>query len=76
MRTTKATPPTLALPSPQDYLTSRELGLQYRLSPAFLSVMRCQGKGPRWIRLGAKKVLYLRADVEAWIQAHAVETAS
>lgn len=74
MRTPLNTPP--ALPTPQDYLTSRELLQQYRLSSAFLSAMRCRGEGPRWIKLGRRKVLYLRADVEAWIQAHAVETAS
>jgi len=67
------TPP--ALPTPQDYLTSRDLVVQYRLSTPYLSLMRCRGEGPRWIRLGKRKVLYLRADVEAWIQAHAVETA-
>ena len=65
-----------ALPSPQDYLTSRELLQQYRLSAGFLSAMRCRGEGPRFVRLGLRKVLYLRADVEAWIQAHAVQTAS
>ncbi|MDP2815966.1 MAG: hypothetical protein Q8O19_04740 [Rectinemataceae bacterium] len=71
----KKQPPTApALPTPQDYLTSRELGLQYRLSTAYLSMMRCRGEGPRFMRLGAKKVLYLRADVESWIQSHAVET--
>jgi len=67
-------PITPLLPTPQDYLTSREIKEQYRLSRPFLSLMRCTGKGPRFMRLGARKVLYLRADVEAWIQAHAVET--
>lgn len=70
------TPAPTALPNPQDYLTSRETSQRYRLSTAFLSSMRMKGTGPRFIRLGAKKVLYLRADIEAWIQAHSVETAS
>jgi predicted DNA-binding transcriptional regulator AlpA len=68
------TPP--ALPNPQDYLTSREVTQQYRLSVGLLSTMRCQGIGPRFIRLGVRKVLYLRSDIEAWLQAHAVQTAS
>lgn len=67
---------TPALPSPQDYLTSREVRDQYRLSIPFLSQMRCRGEGPRFTRLGIRKVLYLRADVQTWLEAHAIKTKS
>ena len=63
-----------ALPTPQDYLTSREVRDQYRLSIAFLSQLRCRGEGPRFTRLGVRKVLYLRSDVQAWLESHAIET--
>lgn len=69
-------PTTLALPTPEDLLTSREVTACFRLSSALLSAWRCKGEGPRFFRLGTKKVLYKRADVEAWLQAHAVDTKS
>lgn len=72
MKTLSNTPP--ALPMPEDYLTSREVRDRYRLSTGYLSSLRCKGEGPRFTRLGIRKVLYLRADVEAWLQAHSVET--
>ena len=67
-------PNPLSQPSPEDRLTSREVTEQYRLSSAFLSNLRCQLEGPRFTRLGIRKILYRRADVEAWLQAHTVET--
>jgi predicted DNA-binding transcriptional regulator AlpA len=70
------TPLGMALPAPQDYLTSREVRDQFRLSIPFLSQLRCRGEGPRFTRLGIRKVLYLRSDVKAWLEAHAIETRS
>ena len=70
-----ATPaPAPALPTPQDYLTSRQVSEQYHLSIPLLSQWRCKGEGPRFIRLGRRKVLYLRSDVVAHLDANAVET--
>ena len=68
------TPINMILPTPEDFLTSREVTAQFRFSSALLSSWRCKEEGPRFFRLGAKKVLYRRADVEAWLQAHAVDT--
>lgn len=62
-----------ALPKPQDYLTSREIQGHYRMSIGYLSQLRSRGEGPRFYKLGARKILYLRADVEAWINAHTSE---
>lgn len=39
------------------------------ISPVTLKIWRCQGKGPRFIKLGAAKragVVYDPADIEAW----------
>jgi predicted DNA-binding transcriptional regulator AlpA len=64
---------TPTLPKAMDYLTSREIQAQYRLSIAYLSQMRTRGEGPRYARLGSRKVIYLRADVERWIIAHSID---
>ncbi|BDU77986.1 helix-turn-helix transcriptional regulator [Mesoterricola sediminis] len=66
--------PSTSQASPDDFLTSRDVTKQFRLSAAFLSALRCKGEGPRFTRLGRRKVLYRRADVEAWLKAHEVET--
>lgn len=39
------------------------------ISPTTLKIWRCQGKGPRFIKLGESKqagVVYERADIDAW----------
>lgn len=58
------------LPNPQDLLTRREVCQQYRMSLPWLSLIGTRGEGPAMFRLGRKKILYRRADVEAWLEAH------
>lgn len=48
------------------YLTEREVAAEYRLTPWFLQKRRVIGGGPPFFKLGSR-VLYARADVEAWI---------
>lgn len=39
------------------------------ISPVTLKIWRCQGKGPRYIKLGESKqagVVYEQADIDAW----------
>ncbi|MFL6098803.1 MAG: helix-turn-helix transcriptional regulator [Actinomycetales bacterium] len=54
-------------------LKTAEVGTLTGLAPAHLANMRSQGRGPRFVRLGAA-VRYRREDVEAWIADHTVET--
>lgn len=37
---------------------------------------RRNGEGPRWFRLGAKKIVYKRSDVVAWLEQQYAQTAA
>jgi len=64
----------LTLPQAQDLLTRREVCQQYRMSLPWLSALGARGEGPTMLRLGKKKILYRRTDVEAWLEAHSTAT--
>jgi predicted DNA-binding transcriptional regulator AlpA len=50
-----------------EFLLTAELARRLRLTDRALLVWRKRGAGPRFIRLGPKRVVYARADVEAWL---------
>jgi len=54
------------MPDVTDLLTPEETATQLRLAKQTLARWRCEGRGPAFLRLGAR-VLYRRADVEAWL---------
>lgn len=37
------------------------------LAPQTLARWRCEGKGPRFVRLSTKRIAYRIADLEAWL---------
>lgn len=49
-----------------EYVTAAEVAKIVRVSHTFLCRARKQGRGPAYTRLG-RKILYRRADVEAWV---------
>ena len=51
-------PRILRTPSAAEYLA---------LAPSTLEKMRVRGDGPRFIKLGARAVGYLLADLDAWL---------
>ena len=51
-----------------DYLISEEVAKVCRAPVATLAYWRHVGKGPRSFKVG-RRVLYDRADVEAWLEA-------
>lgn len=57
--------------APEDLLTVDEVAALVRLPAGTLRSWRCQSKdkpqGPRSFKLG-RRVVYSRADVEAWIE--------
>lgn len=61
---------------PGDLLTEKEASALLGLSPVTLSNWRGAGKGPRYRKLGARSVRYMRADVLAFIESGTVETRS
>jgi predicted DNA-binding transcriptional regulator AlpA len=56
-----------------ELLTEREIFARYRLSIPWQRRTRRERRGPRFLKLG-KMVRYRRLDIEAWLEANAVET--
>ncbi|MFL7905034.1 helix-turn-helix transcriptional regulator [Azospirillum argentinense] len=54
------------------YLTEREVAELTRLSTRTLQRLRQNGKGPAFIRLSARRLVYDRSDLEVWIKAQVV----
>jgi predicted DNA-binding transcriptional regulator AlpA len=55
---------------PSDEFISEEgLHQRYLIPPRTAQRWRSTGDGPRWIRLGRRRVLYRVADVEEWLNA-------
>lgn len=50
----------------QRHLTPEMLAERHHVSLRTLERQRGDGSGPRWIRIGPRKVIYSIAEVEAW----------
>ena len=57
----------------QEVMTERQVSETYGFTVPYLRRARRERRGPRFLKLG-KLVRYRRADVEAYLSAHAVET--
>jgi len=55
-----------------EFLTTNEVATLTRTAPQTWRRYRCQGKGPRYTRIGTK-VLYRSSDLQAWLDARTVE---
>ncbi len=51
------------------YLTDKQLCERLHITPRTSMRWRRDGSGPRFIRAGARHVLYARSDIETWIDA-------
>lgn len=60
------------LTEPSEYLTGPELASLLRTSPETVRYWVHIGKAPRSIKIGRKR-LWKRSDVDAWLDAAAVE---
>lgn len=61
---------------PGDLLTDREVSALLGISTVTLCNWRSTGTGPRYRKIGKRAVRYLRADVEAFIEAGTVDPAA
>ena len=59
-----------------DYLTVKEASVMLRVSKSYLDKLRCSGGGPEFVRVGIRKILYRRCDLESWIRQHRFESTS
>jgi predicted DNA-binding transcriptional regulator AlpA len=57
----------------QEILNEREVQEVYGFSVPYLRRARRERRGPRFLKIG-KLVRYRRADIEAYLSLHAVET--
>ena len=57
----------------REVLTEREVGEEYGFTIPFLRRARRERRGPRFLKI-SKMIRYRRADVEAYLSAHAIET--
>jgi predicted DNA-binding transcriptional regulator AlpA len=57
----------------REVLNEREVWEEYGFTIPFLRRARRERRGPRFMKVG-KMVRYRRADIEAYLVAHAVET--
>ena len=48
------------------FLTTNEAAERLRLSPRTLERFRLDGTGPRWCRVGRRRVIYSAADIDVW----------
>jgi predicted DNA-binding transcriptional regulator AlpA len=55
-----------SLSNPDIYLTEAEFAGRYHLGRRTVQRWRQTGKGPPWVRLGERRVLYRLSDCEAW----------
>ena len=59
---------------PAEKLSTAAAAERLGLSKSTLEKMRCDGRGPRYLKVG-KRCFYRPADLEAYLEAAVVETA-
>ncbi len=55
--------------TPTDYLTVKQTAIALHVTDRTLMRWRNDGGGPAFVRCGSRKVLYRRADIDAWLAA-------
>lgn len=55
---------------PPDTATPKQVAAALHMSEEALAQLRYRGTGPRFIRVGARKVLYRWSDVNAYLDAN------
>lgn len=53
--------------TPDEFLTTREVASLYRLPEGTLRYYRQRGIGPASFKLGGRRIMYRRSEVDRWI---------
>jgi hypothetical protein len=60
-------------PDPVDeVVTPSKLAQEWETTEAALAQLRSRGRGPKFIRAGARRILYRRSDIRAFLDARTV----
>jgi hypothetical protein len=59
---------------PNEYLTTAEAAQLLRCQPQTLRRHRCEGRGPRYIKIAGNRVLYSRSVIEEFLQQREYES--
>ncbi len=62
--------------SAEQLLTSGETASRLRLAKQTLARWRCEGGGPRFVRLSGNRVAYRLTDIEEWLSNRIVHSTS
>jgi len=57
-----------------EFLTDRQLATMLRVTTRTTMRWRRDGAGPKYVRVGLRRVLYRRSDVMIWAAGHTFET--
>ncbi len=60
----------------QELLTPKEAALYLRVSKSYLDKLRVYGGGPRFLRLGKRKVLYRKSTLDTWLANQSFDSTS
>src|SRR5262245_57118902 len=63
-------------PSQDIFFTPKEAAAYLRVSKSYLDKLRVYGGGPRFLRLGKRKVLYRKSDLNAWLASQSFNSTS
>jgi len=63
-------------PAKSEYFSVKETAIFLKVSKSFVDKLRGSGGGPEFLRLGRRKILYRRVDVENWARARRFESTS
>src|SRR5215469_13380147 len=63
-----ATSQAISVQEPSELLDEDGLDARYDIPPRTAQRWRSTGEGPRYIRLGARRIVYRVADVEEWLR--------
>ncbi len=53
----------------REILSTKEVGAEYGFNQGTLRYWRCRDEGPASFRMGKKRVVYRRSEIERWIAA-------
>lgn len=52
------------------YLSEDEFCEQFKIAPRTAQRWRRTGAGPKWVRIGLRRICYNQADCRAWVAAN------